>query len=95
MANAPVVSSRLRSRNEKLYGFAPLFENVYSNAETFWIVNLSGAGGALPSDAALKAVYVPGPVAPRKRLCHPPSGAKALKPQENGVAVNEAPAVPN
>jgi len=70
-------------------------ENVYWNAETFWIVNRSGAAGALPCEAALKAVYVPGAVPPKKRLCHPPSGAKAPSPQDKGVAVNDAPVVPN
>jgi len=44
------------------------------------MVSWSGAAGALPSETALKAVYVPGVVMPKKRLCHPPSGAKALKP---------------
>ena len=48
------------------------------------MVSWSGAAGALPPEAALKAVYVPGVVVPRKRLCHPPCGAKALKPKGRG-----------
>ncbi len=44
---------------------------------------------------ALNAVYDPGAVAPKNRLCQPPSGAKALRPQVKVVAVRLAPAVPN
>src|SRR5215472_2724926 len=95
MANGPVEWRIAGSRNEKLDGFGPPRENVYGNAATFWMVNWSGSAGALPPEATLNAVYVPGAVVPRKRLCHPRSGAKALKPQEQGIAVNDAPAVPN
>ena len=56
MANAPVVPRMAGSRKEKLYGFGPLRENVYSNAATLRMVSWVGAAGALPPDAALKAV---------------------------------------
>ena len=59
------------------------------------MVNWSGAAGALPSEAALKAVKVPVGVDWKNKDCHPPSGEDADRPQLKGVAVSVAPAVPN